>query len=54
MIALSPEDQPLVTALTTEHERVLAGWAEITAERRERYQTQMAAVRPKMETEDNG
>lgn len=48
MIALSPEDQPLVTALTTEQERVLAGWAEITAERRERYQAQMACVAPKI------
>ena len=48
MIALSPEDQQLVTALTTEQERVLAGWAEITAERRERYQMQMAAVRPEI------
>lgn len=48
MIALSPEDQPLITALTTEQERVLAGWAEITAERRERYQRQLACVAPKI------
>lgn len=49
MIALAPEDQPLIDALTDEQERarVLAGWAEITAERRARYQMQMAAVRPK-------
>ena len=48
MIALDPIDQPLITALTTEQERVLAGWAEITAERRERYQAQMACVAPKI------
>ena len=53
MIALSPEDQPLVTALTTEQERVLAGWAEITAERRERYQMQMRCVAPKIEETDD-
>ena len=53
MIALDPIDQPLVTALTTEQERVLAGWAEITAERRERYQMQMACVAPKIEETDN-
>lgn len=54
MIALTPEDQPLINALTgfQERARVLAGWAEITAERRERYQMQMRCVAPK-ET-DNG
>jgi hypothetical protein len=54
MIALTPSDQPLVNALTDDQERarLLAGWAEITAERRARYQMQMAAVGPKMETDD--
>lgn len=56
MIALSPEDQPLIDALSeaTERRRVLVGWAEIAAVRRERYTQQMAAVRPKMEDEANG
>lgn len=53
MIALSPEDQPLINALTDEQERarVLAGWAEITAERRARYQRQMACVAPRVKEE---
>jgi hypothetical protein len=55
MIALTPEDQPLVTALTEaqERRRVVVGWAEITAERRARYVAQMACVAPRIEEEDD-
>jgi hypothetical protein len=57
MIALTPEDQPLATALTEaqERRRVVDGWAEITAVRRARYVAQMACVAPRIEeNEDNG
>ena len=57
MTALDPADQPLVTALSEaqERRRVVAGWAEITAERRARYVAQMACVAPRIEeNEDNG
>jgi hypothetical protein len=46
MIALDPADQPLVNILTEaqERRRGYAGWGELTAIRRARYQEQMAAV----------
>jgi len=60
MIALDPADQPLVTALTEpeERRRVVAGWAEITAERRAEYHAYQLALMEqfwsRLENETNG